>query len=139
MLLSSPFPWKDPLITMAFYLFQLDFWKSPTIPGETTHVRVPFVSLQAVKVFLESQGIPYSIMIEDVQVITPQAIFPEACWSTGTEGRPSLILGYPCQRRDLQVPLGPSCCLGCPCRVGREALSLSLLHLAQMGYSHNKI
>uniref|UniRef100_A0A8C9AYN0 Carboxypeptidase A2 n=1 Tax=Prolemur simus TaxID=1328070 RepID=A0A8C9AYN0_PROSS len=48
---------------------QLDFWKSPTIPGETAHVRVPFVNLQAVKVFLESQGISYSIMIEDVQFL----------------------------------------------------------------------
>ncbi|XP_045351605.1 carboxypeptidase A2 isoform X2 [Leopardus geoffroyi] len=48
---------------------QLDFWRSPTIPGETAHVRVPFVSIQAVKVFLESQGIAYSIMIEDVQVL----------------------------------------------------------------------
>uniref|UniRef100_A0A8C0S0I2 Carboxypeptidase A2 n=1 Tax=Canis lupus familiaris TaxID=9615 RepID=A0A8C0S0I2_CANLF len=48
---------------------QLDFWKLPTIPGETAHVRVPFVSIQAVKVFLESQGIAYSTMIEDVQVL----------------------------------------------------------------------
>ncbi|XP_059027849.1 carboxypeptidase A2 isoform X2 [Mustela lutreola] len=48
---------------------QLDFWKSPTTPGETAHVRVPFVNVQAVKVFLESQGIAYSIMIEDVQVL----------------------------------------------------------------------
>ncbi|KAM5255507.1 carboxypeptidase A2 [Ctenodactylus gundi] len=51
---------------------QLDFWKSPTTPGETAHVRVPFVSVQAVKVFLESQGISYSIMIEDVQVLLDQ-------------------------------------------------------------------
>ncbi|XP_007953585.1 carboxypeptidase A2 [Orycteropus afer afer] len=48
---------------------QLDFWKSPNNPGQPVHVRVPFVSLQAVKVFLESQGIAYSIMIEDVQVL----------------------------------------------------------------------
>uniref|UniRef100_G3SWF3 Carboxypeptidase A2 n=1 Tax=Loxodonta africana TaxID=9785 RepID=G3SWF3_LOXAF len=48
---------------------QLDFWKSATTPGQTAHVRVPFVSLQAVKVFLESQGFAYSIMIEDVQVL----------------------------------------------------------------------
>nr|XP_039328758.1 carboxypeptidase A2 isoform X2 [Saimiri boliviensis boliviensis] len=48
---------------------QLDFWKSPTTPGETAHVRVPFISVQAVKVFLESLGIAYSIMIEDVQVL----------------------------------------------------------------------
>ncbi|XP_064343872.1 LOW QUALITY PROTEIN: carboxypeptidase A2 [Camelus dromedarius] len=48
---------------------QLNFWKSPTIPGETAHVRVPFVSIQAVKVFLESQGIVYFIMMESVQVL----------------------------------------------------------------------
>ncbi|KAK1335141.1 hypothetical protein QTO34_004721 [Cnephaeus nilssonii] len=48
---------------------QLDFWKLPTIPGETAHVRVPFVSVQAVKIFLESQDIAYSIMIDDVQVL----------------------------------------------------------------------
>ncbi|XP_028722009.1 carboxypeptidase A2 [Peromyscus leucopus] len=51
---------------------QLDFWKSPTIPGQIVHIRVPFVSIQAVKVFLESQGIAYSIMIEDVQVLLDQ-------------------------------------------------------------------
>uniref|UniRef100_A0A2K6LZG4 Carboxypeptidase A2 n=1 Tax=Rhinopithecus bieti TaxID=61621 RepID=A0A2K6LZG4_RHIBE len=45
----------------------LDFWRSPSTPGETAHVRVPFVSVEAVKAFLESQGIAYSIMIEDVQ------------------------------------------------------------------------
>lgn len=69
-MLSCPFPWGT-LIALAFYPFQLDFWKSPTIPGETAHVRVPFVNVQEVKVFLESQDIAYSIMIEDVQVITP--------------------------------------------------------------------
>ncbi|XP_006887187.1 PREDICTED: carboxypeptidase A2 isoform X2 [Elephantulus edwardii] len=47
---------------------QLDFWKPTTTPGQTVHVRVPFVNLQAVKVFLESQRIAYSIMIEDVQI-----------------------------------------------------------------------
>ncbi|XP_062054208.1 carboxypeptidase A2 [Lepus europaeus] len=48
---------------------QLDFWKPVTIPGARAHVRVPFGSVQAVKAFLESQGIAYSIMIEDVQVL----------------------------------------------------------------------
>ncbi|XP_012520202.1 PREDICTED: carboxypeptidase A2 [Propithecus coquereli] len=48
---------------------QLDFWKYPTTPGKTAHVRVPFVNLQAVKVFMESQGISYSTMIADVQVL----------------------------------------------------------------------
>ncbi|KFO29345.1 Carboxypeptidase A2 [Fukomys damarensis] len=47
---------------------QLDFWKSPTTPGESAHVRVPSVKVQGVKVFLESQGIAYSVMIKDVQI-----------------------------------------------------------------------
>ncbi|XP_006158885.1 LOW QUALITY PROTEIN: carboxypeptidase A2 [Tupaia chinensis] len=51
---------------------KLDFWKLPTMPGETVHIRVPFVNVQAVKVFLEAQGIAYSIMIEDVQLLLDQ-------------------------------------------------------------------
>uniref|UniRef100_F7BPS7 Peptidase M14 domain-containing protein n=1 Tax=Equus caballus TaxID=9796 RepID=F7BPS7_HORSE len=47
----------------------LDFWKSPTIPGEIAHVPVPFSSIQAVKSFLESQETPYSVTIEDVQAL----------------------------------------------------------------------
>ncbi|NXI89454.1 CBPA1 Carboxypeptidase, partial [Psophia crepitans] len=46
---------------------QVDFWRHPTSPGQPTDLRVPFRSLQAVKVFLESNNISYSIMIEDVQ------------------------------------------------------------------------
>ncbi|XP_004642813.1 carboxypeptidase A1 [Octodon degus] len=46
---------------------QLDFWRGPAHPGSPIDVRVPFRSLQAVKVFLESLGIKYKIMIEDVQ------------------------------------------------------------------------
>lgn len=92
---NCPFPWNDPLIASAFYPFQLDFWKPPTIPGETAHVRVPFVNVQAVKVFLESQGIAYSIMIEDVQVIILLTILPESCWSTWTEDSSFFLLGYP--------------------------------------------
>uniref|UniRef100_A0A8C3BCC9 Carboxypeptidase A2 n=1 Tax=Cairina moschata TaxID=8855 RepID=A0A8C3BCC9_CAIMO len=46
---------------------QLDFWRDPTKPGHPSDLRVPFPSLQAVKIFLESHGIPYSIMIKDVQ------------------------------------------------------------------------
>lgn len=75
---NCPFPWNYLLTALVFYPFQLDFWKSPTIPGETAHVRVPFVSVQAVKIFLESQDIAYSIMIDDVQVIIPETILPEA-------------------------------------------------------------
>ncbi|NXC42777.1 CBPA1 Carboxypeptidase, partial [Penelope pileata] len=46
---------------------QVDFWRDPTKPGRPADLRVPFPSLQAVKIFLESHGISYSIMIEDVQ------------------------------------------------------------------------
>lgn len=46
---------------------QLDFWRGPAQPGSPIDVRVPFPSLQAVKVFLEAHGIEYTIMIEDVQ------------------------------------------------------------------------
>ncbi|XP_059567778.1 carboxypeptidase A1 [Myotis daubentonii] len=46
---------------------QLDFWRGPAQPGSPVDVRVPFPSLQAVKVFLEAHGIEYTIMIEDVQ------------------------------------------------------------------------
>ncbi|XP_042551982.1 carboxypeptidase A1 isoform X2 [Dipodomys spectabilis] len=46
---------------------QLDFWRDPSRPGTPIDVRVPFSSLQAVKIFLESHGISYTIMIEDVQ------------------------------------------------------------------------
>ncbi|NXV71037.1 CBPA1 Carboxypeptidase, partial [Atlantisia rogersi] len=46
---------------------QLDFWRHPTSPGRPADLRVPFASLQAVKVFLESHNISYSIMIENLQ------------------------------------------------------------------------
>ncbi|XP_006861200.1 PREDICTED: carboxypeptidase A1 [Chrysochloris asiatica] len=46
---------------------QLDFWRGPAQPGSPIDIRVPFPSLQPVKVFLESHGIEYTTMIEDVQ------------------------------------------------------------------------
>ncbi|XP_004418736.1 PREDICTED: carboxypeptidase A1 [Ceratotherium simum simum] len=46
---------------------KLDFWRAPAQPGSPIDVRVPFSSIQAVKIFLESYGIEYTIMIEDVQ------------------------------------------------------------------------
>ncbi|NXI53924.1 CBPA1 Carboxypeptidase, partial [Chloroceryle aenea] len=46
---------------------QLDFWRHPTSLGHPIDLRVPFSSLQTVKIFLESNAISYSIMIEDVQ------------------------------------------------------------------------
>ncbi|KFW02084.1 Carboxypeptidase A1, partial [Eurypyga helias] len=46
---------------------QVDFWRHPTRPGHPADLHVPFSSLRAVKVFLESFGISYSVMIKDVQ------------------------------------------------------------------------
>ncbi|NXL87148.1 CBPA1 Carboxypeptidase, partial [Alectura lathami] len=47
----------------------LDFWLAPRRTGDPVDVRVPFPSLQPVKVHLEASGVPYSIMIEDVQAL----------------------------------------------------------------------
>uniref|UniRef100_A0A669QAU2 Peptidase M14 domain-containing protein n=1 Tax=Phasianus colchicus TaxID=9054 RepID=A0A669QAU2_PHACC len=52
---------------VSFCPHQVDFWRDPTKPGRPADLRVPFSRLQAVKVFLESHGISYSVMIEDVQ------------------------------------------------------------------------
>ncbi|XP_035422486.1 carboxypeptidase A1-like [Cygnus atratus] len=48
---------------------QLDFWLTPHGTGDPVDVRVPFPSLQPLKAHLEANGIPYSIMIEDVQAL----------------------------------------------------------------------
>ncbi|XP_013930116.1 PREDICTED: carboxypeptidase A2-like, partial [Thamnophis sirtalis] len=48
---------------------QLNFWRSPSHPKEPVDLQVPFACLQAVKVFLESHRIEYSILIEDVQAL----------------------------------------------------------------------
>uniref|UniRef100_F6UZI0 Carboxypeptidase A1 n=2 Tax=Gallus gallus TaxID=9031 RepID=F6UZI0_CHICK len=48
---------------------QLDFWLSPRGLGNPVDIRVPFPSLQPVKAHLEANGVPYSIMIEDVQAL----------------------------------------------------------------------
>nr|XP_060632371.1 carboxypeptidase A2-like [Anolis sagrei ordinatus] len=46
---------------------QLDFWRFPSYPNEPVDIQVPFACLQDVKVFLESRGIKYCVMMEDVQ------------------------------------------------------------------------
>ncbi|NXF72959.1 CBPA5 Carboxypeptidase, partial [Sclerurus mexicanus] len=46
---------------------QVDFWRHPTSPEHPVDVRVPFPSLQAAKAFLDSHGLSYTVMIEDVQ------------------------------------------------------------------------
>ncbi|NWI67584.1 CBPA2 Carboxypeptidase, partial [Todus mexicanus] len=46
---------------------ELDFWINPTAPALPVDVRIPANNVQAVKAFLESYGIEYSILIEDLQ------------------------------------------------------------------------
>ncbi|KAG5845101.1 hypothetical protein ANANG_G00135280 [Anguilla anguilla] len=48
-------------------ILQLDFWLHPVSSDLPVDIRVPFASLQTVKVFLESNDIPYTVMIKDVQ------------------------------------------------------------------------
>ncbi|KAM6973167.1 carboxypeptidase A5 [Aplochiton taeniatus] len=48
---------------------QLDFWRGPTDVASPVDIRVPFHSLQAVKDYLETQDIQYSVMIKDLQVV----------------------------------------------------------------------
>ncbi|XP_066561257.1 carboxypeptidase A1 [Amia ocellicauda] len=53
---------------IEFEHLQLDVWlELTTQPGHPIDIHVPFGSLQAVKAFLESNGIQYSIMIKDLQ------------------------------------------------------------------------
>ncbi|XP_034443608.1 carboxypeptidase A5 [Hippoglossus hippoglossus] len=49
--------------------FELDFWKDAADVDTPVHIRVPFHGLQSTKMYLESQGIDYSIMIEDLQAM----------------------------------------------------------------------
>ncbi|XP_022601918.1 carboxypeptidase A1 [Seriola dumerili] len=49
--------------------FELDFWRGVTEAATPVDVRVPFHSLQSTKIYLETQEIEYSIMIEDLQVM----------------------------------------------------------------------
>ncbi|KFP76441.1 PREDICTED: carboxypeptidase A1-like [Acanthisitta chloris] len=51
---------------------KLDFWLSPRGLGYPVDIRVPFPSLQSVKAHLEASGVPYSIMIEDVQALVDE-------------------------------------------------------------------
>ncbi|KAF6085606.1 carboxypeptidase A1 [Phyllostomus discolor] len=67
---------------------QLDFWRGPAQPGSPIDVRVPFPSIQAVKVFLEAHGIEYTIMIEDVQSLLDEEreqMFAFQAWAASTD------------------------------------------------------
>ncbi|KFO29346.1 Carboxypeptidase A4 [Fukomys damarensis] len=47
--------------------FKLNFWKSPSTFSRPVDVLVPSVSLQSVKSFLKTQGLEYSVTIDDLQ------------------------------------------------------------------------
>ncbi|XP_047452857.1 carboxypeptidase A5 [Mugil cephalus] len=49
--------------------FELDFWRGVTNAGTPVDVRVPFHGLHSVKMYLKSQDIEFSIMIEDLQLM----------------------------------------------------------------------
>uniref|UniRef100_A0A671V097 Carboxypeptidase A1 n=1 Tax=Sparus aurata TaxID=8175 RepID=A0A671V097_SPAAU len=49
--------------------FELDFWRGVTDVASPVDVRVPFHSLQSVKVYLETKAIEYATMIEDLQAL----------------------------------------------------------------------
>nr|XP_056703120.1 carboxypeptidase A2-like [Euleptes europaea] len=51
---------------------RLDFWRFPSYPERPVDVQVSFACLQAVKVFLESHHIKYSVLIEDVQAMVDE-------------------------------------------------------------------
>ncbi|XP_077713469.1 carboxypeptidase A4 isoform X2 [Canis aureus] len=48
---------------------KLNFWKSPSTFSRPVDVLVPSVSLQSVRSFLKSQGLEYSVTIEDLQAL----------------------------------------------------------------------
>ncbi|XP_029615050.1 carboxypeptidase A1-like isoform X1 [Salmo trutta] len=48
---------------------QLDVWMEPIDLSTPVDIRVPFTSLQTVKAFLETEDIPYSVMVKDLQVL----------------------------------------------------------------------
>ncbi|NXC17459.1 CBPA2 Carboxypeptidase, partial [Corythaeola cristata] len=59
--------------------FELDFWINPSTPARPVDVRIPTSCVQAVKAFLESHGIEYSILIEDLQVVLDKEKQDLAC------------------------------------------------------------
>ncbi|XP_008844562.1 carboxypeptidase A4 isoform X1 [Nannospalax galili] len=49
--------------------FKLNVWKSPSTLDQPVDILVPSVSLLPIKSFLKSQGLDYSVTIEDLQVL----------------------------------------------------------------------
>ncbi|KAM6137056.1 carboxypeptidase A2 [Pterocles gutturalis] len=72
---------------------ELDFWISPSTPAFPVDVRIPANNVQAVKAFLESCGIEYSILIEDLQVVLDKEKQDMACSQPRDRSRSSFNYG----------------------------------------------
>ncbi|NWS77549.1 CBPA2 Carboxypeptidase, partial [Crotophaga sulcirostris] len=59
--------------------FELDFWINPSTPSIPVDVRIPANNIRAVKAFLDSHGIEYFILIEDLQVVLDKEKQDMAC------------------------------------------------------------
>ncbi|XP_012861417.2 carboxypeptidase A4 [Echinops telfairi] len=64
--------------------FMLNFWKLPNTFNRLMDVLVPSVSLQPVKSFLQSQGLEYSVAIDDLQSLLDDEV-KEMQWIEGKE------------------------------------------------------
>ncbi|XP_075413507.1 carboxypeptidase A4 [Tenrec ecaudatus] len=64
--------------------FLLNFWKLPNTFNRLVDVLVPSVSLQPVKSFLQSQGLEYSVAIDDLQSLLDDEV-KEMQWIEGKE------------------------------------------------------
>ncbi|NWI61909.1 CBPA5 Carboxypeptidase, partial [Calyptomena viridis] len=71
---------------------QVDFWRHPTSPNLPVDLRVPFPSLQAVKVFLESNSFSYTTMIKDVQELLDEE--KQAMMRSGRTKRSSRMFDF---------------------------------------------
>ncbi|KAM6201029.1 carboxypeptidase A5-like [Rhynchocyon petersi] len=51
---------------------KVDFWRGPARPNLPVDMRVPFSELKDVKAYLHTNGLNYSVMIKDIQVLLDQ-------------------------------------------------------------------
>ncbi|XP_054353272.1 carboxypeptidase A5 isoform X9 [Pongo pygmaeus] len=69
---------------------KVDFWRGPARPSLPVDMRVPFSELKDIKAYLESHGLAYSIMIKDIQGISPRQDSPRG--TTLREAATDLLL-----------------------------------------------
>lgn len=52
-------------------MFQLDFWLHPVSPELPVDIRVPRYSVDFVKEYLDAHNVPFTVMMENLQVCKP--------------------------------------------------------------------